>query len=237
MNNKKIFVSLILCLLGIAAYAQNPLSASLTIKITSEWSGGDVLVFMEKSTYSDTEADYGADVDKMPNTGEGSINLYGIVGSKHYSTVAKKQLEGSLIGLVTNEYDSHYDVEFTTASYAEGRDTLFFEDLEKGTLTKIVKGTKFSIDFETAAVRTIDNRFRIYKAPVFQVCAYYDNVQITANTGTDNIVITDMTGAEIVNVAPVAPVQTIDLSDKPAGHYILTVNGDTYEFFNKPEAN
>ena len=234
MKSKKIILAFIFGMFGMIVYAQNPLTASLTIKITSEWSGGDVLVFMEKSTYSDTESDYGADVDKIPNTGEGSINLYGIVGAKHYSTVAKQHLEGSPIGLMTNEYDTHYDVEFTTATYADGRDTLYFEDLEKGTLTKIVKGTKFGIDFETAAARTIDNRFRIYKPLAFQVCAYYDNVEITGNTGTDNIVITDMTGAEVVNVAPQMGVQTIDLSDKAAGHYILTVNGTQYEFCNKP---
>lgn len=234
--NKKIFLSLVSCMFGIAVYAQNPLTASLTIKVTSEWSGGDVLVFMEKSTYSDTEADYGADVEKIPNTGEGSINLYGIVGTKHYSTVAKQHLEGSPIGFMTNEFDTHYDVEFTTATYADGRDTLFFEDMEKGTLTKIVKGTKFGIDFETAAARTIDNRFRIYKPLVFQVCAYYDNVEIQGNTGTDNIVITNAAGDTIVDEAPVPVYQAIDLSGKPAGHYFLTVNGETYEFCNKPEA-
>lgn len=234
--NKKLFLSLVSCMFGIAVYAQNPLTASLTIKVTSEWSGGDVLVFMEKSTYSDTEADYGADVEKIPNTGEGSINLYGIVGATNYSTVAKQHLEGSPIGLMTNEFDSHYDVEFTTATYADGRDTLFFEDMEKGTLTKIVKGTKFGIDFETAAARTINNRFRIYKPLVFQVCAYYDNVEIQGNTGSDNIVITNAVGDTIVDEAPVPVYHPIDLSGKPAGHYFLTVNGETYEFCNKPEA-
>lgn len=234
--NKKILLSLILCLLGVVAYAQeSPLTASFTIQITSEWSGGDVLVFMEKSTYSDTEPVYAADVDKIPNTGEGSINLYGFKGTKHYSTVAKQHLEGSPIGLMTNEFDSHYDVEFTTAKYADGRDTLYFEDLEKGTLTKIVKGTKFSLDFETAKKDTIEDRFRIYKPYAFQVCAYKNYVEITGNEGTDNIVITTLAGDTVVNIAPQLGIQTFDLSGKDAGHYILTVNGTDYEFINKPD--
>lgn len=190
---KKTILVIICGLLGGLVYAQNPLSASLTIKITSEWSGGDVLVFMEKSTYSDTEADYGADVPKLSNTGEGSINLYGIVGANHYSTVAKEHLEGSMIGLVTNEFDTHYDIKFTGANYTEGRDTLYLEDLEKDTLIKIVKNATYSIDFETAAIRTLDNRFRIYKPSAPTICHQYGKLLITGHVG-DKVKVLDMEG-------------------------------------------
>lgn len=238
---KKTILAIVFGCLGVILYAQNPQSANFTIKITSEWSGGDWLTFMERSTYSDGE-DPDSDLPKIPNTGEGSINLYGIVGANHYSTVAKQHLEGSPIGLITNEYDSHYDVEFTTSYYAEGRDTLYFEDLEKGTLTKIVKGTKFSIDFETAKRDTIEKRFRIYKPfsgdeGELEVCYEDDFLKVKNNPYTTNIVVKNAEGEEVINKMPTSTPQEISLETLPAGRYTVEFNGGEKKYIIavKPE--
>lgn len=184
--------------------------------------------------------DDGADAEILslnPSNSQ-SVFLYALVGNKTCSSIYDNLIQNLEVGFQTNRVDSKYSITFTSAS---GRELKFYDKVADSMFV-ITKDFVYTFEVNTtncpsyvagANIR-IDNRFVIEPVFHFQVCAYYDNVQIIDNMSPDNIVITDMAGAEVVNVAPVKPIQTIDLSDKPAGHYILTVNGTQYEFCNKP---
>lgn len=167
----------------------------------------------------------------------GNIFVYSISATGQQSDYFSNTLVDLPIGF-WNKTDNAATMKFTFSEIQHGLEgdfTYYLLDQSNGSLTLIDASTSYT--FEAAANEQNDTRFKIVLPPAFQVCAYYDNVVITGNTGTDNIVITNMAGDTVKNEAPVKPIQTIDMSGKDAGHYVLTVNGTDYEFCNKPVSN
>lgn len=236
---KKQVITFVALAISSVAMALNP-SAMIKMTITSPNNSiGDDLTLVEDASYTEGR-DISADKDKVVSITNPSVNEF-IYAFGSFSTTGKlcmialPELEGTPLGVQGNTTETQYTISFPNVMIKEGRDSLYLEDILLKKLTKIRPNGKYEFTIEEAQKGTaIDNRFRIYKPTGFQVCAYYDYVQITDNTGTDNIVITTMTGDTIVNVAPQYGPQTINLSDKPADHYILTVNDTQYEFCNKP---
>lgn len=164
----------------------------------------------------------------------GDIFVYSVTAAGRQSDYFNNTLVDLPIGY-WNKTNNAATMKFTFSEIEHGLEgdfTYYLLDQSNGSMTLIDASASYT--FEAAANEQNDTRFKIVLPPAFQVCAYYDKVEVTGNTGTDNVVITNMAGDTVVNVAPVTPFQTIDLSGKDAGHYILTVNGKTYEFCNKP---
>ena len=236
---KKVIIAVTALVCSTIVWALNP-TAVIKMNITSSNNSvGDDLTFVEDASYS-TARNTGADIDKIMSITNASVNEF-IYAFASFSSTGKlsmcalNQLEGTAIGIQGNTTDTQYTISFPNVMIKEGRDSLYLEDILLKKVTKIRPAGSYVFTIEEAQKGiAIDNRFRIYAPGEFKVCVTYNQVELYDNTGTDNIVITDMAGAEVVNVAPTDLIQVIDLSDKPAGHYILTVNGTQYEFCNKP---
>ena len=188
----------------------------------------DQSIYLENAGYTPTFVNK-QDATKMDRVA-GKPYVYTLVEDKVCGATATDNLEGTFIVVCTTTATQY---KFSFAS-VKGRD-LYLKDNVTNTFT-LIKNTN-TYTFTADANSTIADRFEIVSAPAFQVCAYYDNVKITGNIGTDNIVITTLANDTVVNVAPQMGVHTIDMSGKEAGHYVLTVNGTNYEFCNKPVSN
>lgn len=170
----------------------------------------------------------GYDVRKLMNTGSTAlINVFARTEAGDLSSIFTNDLAGTPIVITTNGQTTKY-----TFTFSQVIGNLILEDMLLHTYTTMTEGGKYS--FSADMNQTISDRFRIYKPGEFKVCTTFDHVEIYENTGTNNIVVTNAAGETVVDVAPVPVYQTIDLSGKPSGHYFLTVNGETYEFCNKP---
>ncbi len=193
----------------------------------------DKVTLIEGASFTSATTD--GDVTKIKMNHDeyaSNVDVYAILSDVKYSMVATavEDLHNRYIGVQASSDYTNYV--FTFNVKAMGR-VMYLEDLQEHKMILLTAETEPYV-FSVTANSKVEDRFRIYKPYDFQVCAYYDNVEITGYTGTDNIVITTLANDTIVNVAPTLGVQTIDLSDKAAGHYVLTVNGTQYEFCNKP---
>lgn len=188
--------------------------------------------------------DDGADAEILslnPSNSQ-SVFLFAMVDTKRCSSIYDNLVKDLHVGFQTNRVDNKYSITFTTV---EGRKLKFYDAANDSTFLITSNNQVYSFEvnasnypaYVAGTNMLIEDRFIIEPVFAFQVCAYKDYVEITGNEGTDNIVITNMAGDTVVNVAPKMGVQTIDLSGKDAGHYVLTVNGTDYEFCNKPVSN
>lgn len=236
---KKVIIALTALICTTAVWALNP-TAVIKMHISSpNNSVGDDLTFVEDAGYS-TGRDTGADIDKIMSITNASVNEF-IYAFGSFSSTGKLSmcalnlLEGTAIGVQGNTTDTQYTISFPNVVVKEGRDSLYLEDILLKKVTKIRPNGSYTFTIEeTQKGIALDNRFRIYAPGDFKVCVTYDQVELYDNTGSDNIVITNMAGETVINVAPAGFIQVIDLSAQPAGHYVLTVNGTQYEFCNKP---
>ncbi len=154
--------------------------------------------------------------------------IYSYLGTDKLAVVARPNLIGTLITVQANE-TTNYKLVVVEEVAKEG---LGIYDHQTNLVYDLKNGTE--IEFTQAAKTEAVGRFEIVKTDEFSVCAMYDYIVINNNPSSDNVVITNMNGETIVDIAP-TKFQTIDLSGKPSGHYFLTVNGETYEFCNKPQ--
>ena len=206
-------------------FAATTITAKVKVLVNSQSSiSGDFIMMAESPSWSSGK-DNGPDGPKYPIPG--NLQIWVPTSFGDMGTLGTDNLEGTPITIQTIG-DEEYTFSF---SGVEGRE-LKFLDKELNKLTVINNTNKYVVTL--AKNTTIANRFFIYK-PEFKVCTTFDHVEIYENEGSDNIVITNAAGDTIVDVAPVSVFQTIDLSGKPSGHYFLTVNGETYEFYNKPQ--
>lgn len=221
---KKINVIILALIASIGAMAQG----TVVVNITAANDSKDVLNLIEVSTFSPNYVQGEDAAPKLMPAGD-NVYIYSVLDTKNCSQIGTNNLIGTWITLKTNSATS-YTFSFTGKT---GK-TFGLIDHVLNTTTPMVEGVKYA--FTAEANITISNRFEVgeYVPGDFKVCTTFDHVELYDNTGTDNIVITDMAKDTIVNVAPVAVYQSIDLSGKSPGHYILTVNGKTYEFCNKP---
>lgn len=219
-------------IVSVSAMAQTPAFNRIRINLqNTTTSRSDFAYLIEHPDYTSA---FETGFDVMKGFLGGEIFVYSISEAGKQSDYFNNTLVDLPIGY-WNKTNNAATMKFTFSEIEHGLEgdfTYYLLDQSNGSMTLIDASASYT--FEAAANEQNDTRFKIVLPPAFQVCAYYDQVVIYGNTGTDNIVITDMNGAEVVNVAPVKPIQTIDLSGKPAGHYILTVNGTQYEFCNKP---
>lgn len=201
-------------------------TAYMEINFLDNNGNADNITLIEGNAYTDN-FDQNGDGSKFTNLGD-KINVYSMVETTPCAIVARPSLEGTLITFESNSATS-YSITF---SYVEGEN---YKLLDQQTGKSVLIKDANSMTFSATSNTTYQNRFKLIKSE-FKICTTFDHVEIYENAGTDNIVITDMSGAEVVNVAPTgAAIQSIDLSGKPAGHYFLTVNGTQYEFCNKPQ--
>lgn len=223
---KKLSIFALALIASLGAMAQS----TVVVNITAANDSKDVLNLIEVSTFSPNYVQGEDAAPKLMPAGD-NVYIYSVLDTKNCSQIGTNNLIGTWITLKTNSATS-YTFSFTGKT---GK-TFGLIDHVLNTTTPMVEGVKYA--FTAAANTTIGDRFEVgeYVPGEIQICAYYDNVVITDNPSADNIVITNMAGDTVVNVAPVAVFQSIDLSGKDAGHYVLTVNGTDYEFCNKPEA-
>lgn len=236
MKSKLLIATALLC--SVFVIAQDNMEV-VTLKATSAnfTSGDEVVLLVDLASFT-TDFDNDYDISKKMGSSESPvvINFYAICNgwnkaTKNASQAAEPKADELPFGFESNDLDTEYTITF---DILQGAPKWFFYDAQVDSATLITDGGTYV--FNQAVGTTDINRFRI-QAPEFQVCAYKDYVEITGNEGTDNIVITNMAGDTVVNVAPQMGVQTIDMSGKDAGHYVLTVNGTDYEFCNKPVSN
>ena len=168
-----------------------------------------------------------------------SVFLYAFVGNKMCTSVYDSLVTNRHIGFQTNRVDNKYSITFTTV---KGRKLKFYDAALDSMFLITSNNQVYNFEVNTtncpsyvAGTNTrIEDRFIIEPVFEFKVCALFDKVEIYDNEGTDNIVVTNLAGDTIKNEVRTGRNQTIDLSSKPSGHYILTVNGTQYEFCNKP---
>lgn len=215
----------------ISAMAQTPAFNRIRINLqNTNTTKSDFAYLIEHPDYTPA---FESGFDVMKGFLGGEIFVYSISATGQQSDYFSNTLVDLPIGF-WNKTDNAATMKITFSEIQHGLEgdfNYYLEDKTLNTMTQITEDAFYS--FEAAANEQNDTRFVIVK-PEFKVCTTFDAVEIYFNPSADNIVIKDMTGAEIVNVAPVTPIQTIDLSGKPSGHYFLTVNGETYEFCNKP---
>ena len=224
MKKTILLVASMFLTLCVSAAAITP-TAKVKVLINSASSISGDFIMMAEAPELSSGKDNGYDGPKNPIAG--NLQMWVPTSFGDMGTFGTDNLEGTPITVQTIG-DTEYTFSFSGVS---GRE-LKFIDYEADSIFVITNTAEYKVTLTMNS--TIADRFAIYKPAAFQVCAYYDNVEITGNTGTDNIVITTLANDTIVNVAPTLGVQTIDLSGKPAGHYVLTVNGTQYEFCNKP---
>lgn len=228
---KKLFLSItmLICAVAVAMAADNTAQFIAYVAEANDATNKDMSIYLENAGYSPAFNNKGEDATKMARVANKPY-VYTLIEGNLCGSTGTNNLEGTFI-VVCTATATQYTFSFASV---DGRD-LYLKDHVTNTYTCIKSTNTYT--FTAAANSTLDDRFEIVSAPAFQVCAYYDNVKITGNIGTDNIVITTLANDTIVNVAPQMGVQTIDMSGKDAGHYVLTVNGTNYEFCNKPVSN
>lgn len=226
-RNLFLAIALVSC---IGMYADQ---AEVRITITGETYpnlSNDNVYLMQNTWYSSAKDT--SDIVKMMNP-ETQVSVYAISPNLgNLSTMQIDKLEGTYIGFHANA-NTNYKMTFDWLKGAQ----VLIRDLYEGTEFYATADQVYNFTVATAKT-TYNDRFIIggTHIPEFKICTTFDHVEIYDNEGADNIVITNAAGETVVDEAPVPVFQSIDLSGKPAGHYFLTVNGETYEFCNKPDA-
>lgn len=154
----------------------------------------------------------------------GDIFVYSVTAAGRQSDYFNSTLADLPIGY-WNKTASPATLKFTFSEIQhdlEGEFNYYLLDKTTNSRTLITAGNSYI--FTATANEQNDTRFVIIK-PDFHICATFDHVQIYDNLSTQNVVITNMAGDTVVNVAPVAVFQDIDLSDQPAGQYTINYNG------------
>lgn len=225
MKKTLIFIAMMICSLAVVT-AANTAQFIAYVAAANDATCMDQSIYLENASYTPAFVNK-QDATKMDRVA-GKPYVYTLVEGKICGVTATNNLEGTFIVVCTTAATEYV---FSFANVA-GRQ-LYLKDHVTNVLTPITTTDKYT--FSAAANSTLADRFEIVvRTPEFKICTTYDHVELYDNAGTDNIVITNMAGDTVVNVAPVAIFQSIDLSGKDAGHYVLTVNGTQYEFCNKP---
>lgn len=226
MKKSILLLAAIFCMTNIFAAITVTAKVKVLVKSASSISGDFIMMVESPDLSSGRDNSY----DGPKNPIAGNLQMWVPASFGDMGTFGTNDLEGTPITVQTIG-DEEYTFSF---SGVDGRELKFYDkELNKLTVINSTNTYVVTLDKNT----TIANRFFIYKPGEFKVCTTFDHVELYDNAGTDNIVITNMAGDTVVNVAPVAIFQTIDLSGKDAGHYVLTVNGTDYEFCNKPVSN
>ncbi len=203
-------------------------------------------MLVEDASYSEGR-DTGADKDKIMNITNPSTNEFiyafgSFSATGKLSTLATNKLEGAPLGIQGNTTDAEYTISFPNVILKEGRDALYLEDMLLDSIAEISTSNPYTFTIENSQKgKAIDNRFRIYKpftpdAGELAVCVYFDNIEITNNPYTTDIVVKDAEGNVVLTKAPRATPQVISLENLASGHYFLEIGTESFEFYNKPEA-
>ena len=228
---KKLIISVMALAVSMMAMATE--SAYVRIRLTGE-SGSSSVVRISKDDARTTEYEDGYDTDKMMYLANSkSVLLYGIVGTHNCEDVVTNDLTNQAIGFKTNQVDQNYTL--TVENFSGEAFELF--DLVAGTHFTVNGSTpayNFSVTPAQVGRIAITDRFVInYVAPVvpeFEICFIDNKLQITANPYAENVVVKDENGTKVVDVAPVAPYQAIDLSAQAAGRYTVELADGARKF-------
>lgn len=223
---KKLILSALAVIISMSMFAVEGETAAYQIDVYVGTENVDNIFLSEAPFYTDG-FDNMYDAYKAP-MGKDTL-ICSMLDGKQLSVVARPNLAGTLITFQANE-STNYKLKVTAEVAREG---LGIYDHQTNQLYNLTNGTE--IEFTQDAKTKAANRFEIV-VPEFKVCVTFDQIEIYNNTGTDNIVVTNMVGEKIVDEAPTL-FQVISMSNQPSGHYFLTVNGETYEFCNKPVSN
>lgn len=164
-----------------------------------------------------------------------SVNIYAEQSYGVLANVALPDITGMPITIKPNEKETKYSFTFANIN-----GDIKVEDLLADSTIVATSGLVY--EFKADAVREpIANRFRIYKpftpdAGELAVCVYFDNIEITNNPYTTDIVVKDAEGNVVLTKAPRATPQVISLENLASGHYFLEIGTESFEFYNKPEA-
>lgn len=227
---------MIAAILGSMALSAQTFTASCTITMKGVPSGtpDELYIYEIKEAHAD-KFDNGMDATKMINNRlSTSVNVYAQTSYGKLSTVALPDIKGLPLPIITNESETNY-----VFSFSDVDGDIKLDDMELDSIHPMSKGD-YAFVAENGK-KTIANRFRIYKpftpdAGELAVCVYFDNIEITNNPYTDNIVVKDMEGNVVLTKAPRATPQVISLENLASGHYFLEIGTESFEFYNKPEA-
>ena len=168
-----------------------------------------------------------------------NVNIY-VINNEKYSQLSKQVLSNIPLAIVTNREDASKQTYTLTFNVLDGRNLTLYDKVEDkliemtGTYEFTVNTTNCT-SYVAGTNTRIEDRFMIEPVFEFKVCVTFDQIEIYNNPSKDNIVVTDVNGAKVKDVVPAGRIQVISMTDQPAGHYFLTVNGETYEFCNKPQ--
>lgn len=186
--------------------------------------------------------DDGADAEILslnPSNSQ-SVFLFAMVDTKRCSSIYDNLVKDLHVGFQTNRVDNKYSITFTTV---EGRSLKFYDAANDSTFLITSNNQVYSFEvnasnypaYVAGTNMLIEDRFIIEPVFEFKVCVTFDQIEIYDNPSKDNIVVTDMEGTTVKDEPYSGRAQVISMTDQPSGHYFLTVNGETYEFCNKPQ--
>lgn len=224
------------------SFAASKYNALTQIELKSQ-SGATNAVLVVENPNAATEMDsanLATYFEYVENTA--NVNIY-VINNEKYSQLSKQVLSNIPVGVVTNREDASKQTYTLTFNKLEGRNLLLY-DVALDSLVEMSNGGKYVFEVNktncpsyVAGTNTrIEDRFIIEPVFEFKVCVTFDQIEIYNNPSKDNIVVTDVNGAKVKDIVPAGRIQVISMTDQPAGHYFLTVNGETFEFYNKPEA-
>lgn len=236
-------ISLLMAIIGVSTlYAADNYSALTQIELKSQ-SGAANTVLLIENPDAPTEVDSAKIASYFEYTANTeNVNIY-VINDTRYSQLSKKVLSNIPMGMITNREDAAKQKYTLTFTVPKGRNLLLY-DVVLDSLVEMTNGGKYVFEVNTtncpsyvAGTNTrIEDRFIIEPVFEFKVCVTFDQIEIYDNPSKDNIVVTDMEGTTVKDEPYSGRAQVISMTDQPAGHYFLTVNGETYEFCNKPEA-
>lgn len=216
---KKIFYIVALALVSSNIMAATNAACYLTL--TSDKGGSDVLkIFQDPAT--DNTFVSGVDISKFMNSGNSNnLNIYTVQGTTNVSQAVTDDVEALPIIVQANQVATNY-----TMTFSNVQGTLYLFDKENNVTKKIVDGEK--IDFTAAVNETIADRFVISKAASPVVIE--NSVLYFKGLAGKKVKVADKDGKEVIAEKQLASNnETIDLSTKDPGRYVLTLDGKDYQ--------
>lgn len=222
---KKVFISIVAMALTCNAFAAETAHAKIQLTSTNATYGKASIELKENSDRNATyESGYDAEC-MMTQANPHSVLLYGFVGTTPCSSVATDNLDGLVIGLKTNKYDTDYKLVFTEVS---GR-ALTILDKVTNEVINVTENGEYAFTIEAAQVdqKAIDDRFVIGGTPVTESLCFNNNILEVNGYAGKSLVIKQGT-SEIENILSLGTTYQRDLGAY-SGRLVVTLDKKDYQ--------
>ena len=226
---KKIFVSILAIAFTCSAFAAETAKVKIQLTSSNATYGKNSVELKENSDRNATyESGYDAE-SMMSQANPHSVLIYGLVGETPCASVATDNLDGLVLGLKTNMYDTDYKLVFSNVS---GR-ALKLYDRVTNELVDITENGEYAFSVEAAQVGrvAINDRFVIGGTQVVSFCFNYNVLEVMGHAGESLVIKQGET--EIENVAALGASYSKDLSAYK-GRLVVTLNGKDYQIDANP---